>query len=155
MELLLAALAMLIVFHFLPIDFSSKGRVIRGWAIWENLLQLIRNPRWGYLIGDRGINTSTFLLNFVLIVSAPFLSSVWHRSKYAWCLAVSFSGIASGAYSWAFLAKCMSAKTSTSPAYWLLIIAPILNFLGLLLARRWRDAPRNPLPETHPPRQSS
>ena len=150
MELLLASLVMFIAFHFVIIDFSSKCRAIRGWAVWRDAFRSIRNPIELHLLDIHGIPTNSFLLNSLLIVSSPFLWKVWPRSLYVWCLATSFSGLGSIAYSWCYRGKFMS-----NPEFWLLIAAPYLNFLGLLLARRWREEPRNPFSETNPTRQYS
>lgn len=153
MTLLLAALGMFVAFHFL-IPANRPGRPDEsGWTIWSEIFRLLGNPN---LIEPRvGFIASSFLMFALLVTTAPFLPQAWLRSRLAWCFVTAFSGISAIGFSSLILLHFIRSEFQFQLGGWFLIISPILNFLGLLLARRWQDEPRNPVPETNPPRQSS
>lgn len=155
MALLLAALGMFVAFHFMaPYTQSDPGFIDAGWKIWQSFFDLLREP--SEISPYNGIVASSFLTLALLIVTTPFLFYVWLRSGYAWCFVTILSGLAAAGFTGLEWIRVLDETMTGSYLLggWFLMFSPILNFLGLLLARRWRDASRNPLPETNPPRQS-
>ena len=83
------------------------------------------------------IGLASFLNFSLLIVVSPILKNVWPKSRLAWWGAVIFSGLAAAGF-WAMLYQ----GTGFNPDLggWCLLLAPVLNFIGLLLARpQWLE----------------
>lgn len=144
MALLLSALGMFITFHFMaPVEYPRNEPCECGWTMWRELFDLLRHPE--RIKPMDGVIASSWLMFSLLIVASPFLSMIWPRSRFAWCLVTIFSGIA--ALSFSLLLTIMALQDGLAGRFllggWFLVIAPLANFLGLLLARRWREAPRN------------
>jgi hypothetical protein len=145
-----AAIAAFTAFHFIRDPDQNSDR---GWTIWKNLWDLLLNP--SSMSEPMGwVAIASFLSASLMIVVSPFLGRVWIKSKMAWLPAVIFSGIAAVGFTIAIL---LGKADHDQPIGWgmiLLMAAPVLNFIGLLLARtgaspldtsRWTsDAPSSP-----------
>lgn len=133
MVFLLAALVLFTAMHFLPL--SRFGDDL-GWEMWKGVGFLIwnmsRDPR---AIGEpRDIVVLFSFLTFsLLIVASPFLGNVWVKSILAWSMVVIFSGLAAAGF-WVVVFKGAPVG-DLRLGVWCLMISPVLNFVGLLLAR--------------------
>ena len=143
MAFLIASLGLFVAFHFLP----GFGHPESGWRVWQGVWRELRNMNFTF--SGSGSAETILLVSFLnfslLIVGAPFLKSVWPKSRLAWCLAVSFSGLAAGGF---LVMYCVSgSKSNPGTGGWCLLFAPVLNFVGLLLARpQWLKKSGNPFP---------
>jgi len=120
----------LVMFHRKPFLLADKG-----WMVWESLPMMVRSWRdW--------IFVSPFFLSLgvacMLIPGSPFVGKLWIQSKMAWGLCLATSGIVTlylCYYQWDF---CDVFEASFVEAFirspWF-IVAPALNFAGLLFAR--------------------
>lgn len=139
MALLLAALGMFVAFHFLPFF----GGTSQGFHMWLGVRCLSEDPK---LINEEPwfvIGMACFLNIALLIPTSPFLTQVWVKSRLAWWLVTILSGLAVTGFCLVFF-FIYPSKAQPNWGGWFMLLAPILNFLGLLLARRWREEPRNP-----------
>lgn len=139
MTLLLAALGMFVAFHFLT-TLTDPDYTKKGWKVWTELYDLLRNPE--NLDPWIGIAVSSFLMFTLLISGTPFLSIVWQRSRMVWGMVTVFSGLSAACF--ALRLVVLDGVGDLALGGWFAVTAPFLNFLGLLLARRWRQEPSNP-----------
>jgi hypothetical protein len=128
--LLTSALALFVAFHFLPMEAEFR---IPGWRIWPDLVAILLHPNRAGNEPLVWIAIASFLNFSLLITASPFLGQVWRKSRIAWWLAVIFSGL-SAIGIWAFY---LTSPTNAPLllGFGFILIAPILNFIGLLLAR--------------------
>lgn len=127
--LLLAALLLFATFHFLPVvdqDYPEPG-----WRIWVELWEIFRNPK-ELADPSTALGVSSFLMFALLIVVSPFLGAVWKKSRPARAFATTFSGLAAGGF-WVMILLDGELHELTMGG-WCLMFAPIVNFVGLLLA---------------------
>lgn len=127
-EFLIAALGIYILMLFLP---SLRGDDELGWESWAMLLQLVMyDPsclgEWPIALGISSLATLS-----LLIIVSPFLGNVWAKSLLAWSIVVSLSFVATVCY--LLLVSFEWAKWSVGG--WFMVLAPVFNFVGLLLAR--------------------
>jgi hypothetical protein len=135
MVFLIAALGLFVAFNILPSYGGWKG----GWRIWPELCEdLWDNPQFLLREPKQCIAIASVLCFSLLIVVSPFLKDVWPKSRLAWWTAVIFSGLTSGTI---WVIHCTNDSEQTlSLGLWCLFLAPVLNFIGLLLARpQWLD----------------
>ncbi len=134
MAFLIAALGLFVAFHFLP---DVTGREW-GWRFWPRVWKDIQNPK--HLVSVDAIFSACFLNLSLLIFVSPFLREVFRKSLWAWWSALIISGLIAAAC-WFVIAMRLwvyFATDSYSPfagGLNCLTVAPILNFVGLLLAR--------------------
>lgn len=130
MTFLITALLLFVAFNILPSIHDSKG----GWRIWPELCEemwdhsqfLFREPKIC-------IELASFLCISLLIVVCPFFKNVWSKSRMTWRMAVIFSGLTAAVF-WGLF--CIHGfNPSPRLGLWCLLFAPVLNFIGLLLAR--------------------
>lgn len=133
MAFLTAALLMFAAFHFLPGFSSKKG----GWVIWPQIGELILHPTTLSGMGwQEAIIVAAFLNFSFLIMVSPFLKSVWPKSRWAWGGAVIFSGLSAVAFLGIYLTIAFDdGTTPPGEGGWCLLLAPAVNFMGLLIAR--------------------
>lgn len=145
MVFLITGLVLFVAMHYLPMSRLGDDH---GWDRWIGIGQEIRR-----LITSGEPQTAmpmaSFLTSSLLIVVSPFLRNVWVKSLLAWSVAVIFSGMAA-----AVILVIVSKDTSVgslSLGGWCLMISPVLNFVGLLLARpQWLKKSGLPFPpENH------
>ncbi len=124
--LLSAAFLAFGAFHFLQ-SFDQTG-----WEIWKEVWSLALDPSE---LADplTAIAVASFLMFAVLIVSSPFLISVFPKSRIAWWMAAGSSGLAAVGF-WMIVFQGEGPK-NLGPGGWCLLFAPWLNFAGLLAAR--------------------
>lgn len=122
------ALGLFIAFHFL----TGFDNLEPGWAIWRELVDLFRDP-WEQL-GDpwTAIIVASFLMFSLLLVTCPFLGFVWRKSLLAWSVATASSGLSALGF-WSMI--LVEAPTNYGPGGICLMLAPLFNFAGLMLAR--------------------
>ncbi len=125
--LLVAALLLFVAFHFLP-GFETEEV---GWSVWRDLWKVMLEPQQ---LNDpqSAVLIASFLTFSLLIVASPFLTEVWTKSRLAWGFALTFCGLASAGF-WVMIFS--DSPSDPEPGGWCLMIAPLLNFAGLLLAR--------------------
>ena len=130
MGFLLVALTMFLAMNFMPLTRFDEDEL--GWEVWPEILQLIQHPlllsHWSAAVG-----LFSFLMFSLLIVASPFLGNVWVKSFLAWSISVIFSGVAAAGF-WAMVFKDNSGEGFILGG-WCLMISPVFNFAGLLLAR--------------------
>ncbi|MES2924726.1 MAG: hypothetical protein V4819_24445 [Verrucomicrobiota bacterium] len=134
MVFLIAALALFVTMHILPL---SREDANGGWVLWIAIWELMHDPR---LIGDSQVTmvVTSLLTCSLLIIASPFLGNVWVKSLLAWLIVLIFSGVATAGF-WFMILKDSSVG-SLSSGMWCLMISPVLNFAGLLLARpQWLE----------------
>lgn len=128
---MVAAIVAFVAFHFVrhP-DQNNKA----GWTIWKEL--------WDVALHPSGMNEplgwvaiASFLTASLLIVVSPFLGRVWIKSMTAWLPAVIFGGISAAGFAGAILISRVAAELPIEWGLCLLMTAPVLNFIGLCLAR--------------------
>ncbi len=129
MAFLIIALALFTAMHFLPLSPYNA----RGWVVWENMWWVIRNPMI-LLNPVQMVAWSSFITSTLLIAASPFLGNVWIKSLLAWSMVVVFSGVASAGFLLVIF-KDVPPRLGLYPGLWCLMISPVLNFVGLLLAR--------------------
>ena len=78
---------------------------------------------------------ASFLTASLLIVVSPFLGWVWIKSKMAWLPTVIFGGLSAASFSVAILFGRSSDEHRIGWGLYLLMTAPVLNFIGILFAR--------------------
>ncbi len=130
MTLLIAALVLFVAFHFLP----GFGPNEKGWHVWPYLSHTLLNPRFLIQQPTNCIANASFLNFSLLIVVSPFLTRILRKSRLVWWLATSFSGLAAVG----FFVVISSETHDLHRLGWgilCLLIAPFLNFSGLILAR--------------------
>jgi hypothetical protein len=138
---MIAAMILFAAFHFLPAEKDSDET---GWVIWQAVFLILRHS--ADLDALAGIGLASFLMFSVLIVSSPFLIGVWRKSKLALGLAAAFSGL--GTFGFWIMVLCQGGEENFPLGFWCLMHAPLLNFLGLLLAiPRSADSLRASRPE--------
>ncbi len=127
MAFLITALVVFTAMHFLPIQRNANDR---GWELWREIAQVMMNPR---SLGEwpTGFAVSSFLTFSLLIIASPFLGNVWVKSLLAWSIMVIFSGVAAAGFPVLLKGDWGELRVGG----WCLIISPMLNFVGLLLAR--------------------
>lgn len=126
--ILVVALGLFIAFHFLP----GFGDPEPGWMIWKQLVDLFRHS-WKQLGEPRlAIAIASFLMFSLLLVTCPFLGFVWRKSLLAWSVATASSGLAALGF-WSMI--LVEAPTTFGPGEICLMLAPLFNFAGLMLAR--------------------
>lgn len=141
--ILTAALLMFAGFHFLPGLNSKTG----GWEIWPQIGDLIIHPsRLQHMGGQEATIVAAFLNFSFLIVVSPFLKSVWPKSRWAWGGATIFSGLSAAAFLFVYLVETADdTDQSLGPGGWCLLVAPFMNFIGLLIAKpAYRARSSNP-----------
>ena len=123
-----AALGLFIAFHFL----HGFGNSEPGWAVWSELVDLFRNS-WEQL-GDpqTAIIVASFLMCSLLLVTSPFLACVWRKSLLAWSVATASSGLAALGF---WIAILVDPPSTFGSGGICLMLAPLFNFAGLMLAR--------------------
>lgn len=134
---MVAAIAAFATFHV--IRHSDQNNDL-GWMIWRDLWDLLLNPsRMDEPIG--WVAVASFLGASLMIVVSPFLGRVWIKSKMAWLPTVIFSGITAVGFSVAILIGRSTNDQSLGWGMVLLMAAPVLNCIGLLLARTGASPP--------------
>ncbi len=123
------ALALFVAFHFLRV---AKNDGETGWMIWVAIVEMLRRPEW--IDPLDGIGIASFFMFSLLIVSSPFLIGVWRKSKPAWRLATVFSGLGAAGFWITVLGQ--GGTEDLVAGGWCLMLAPVLNFMGLLLVSR-------------------
>lgn len=141
LALLIAALLVFGAFHFLP-GFETENK---GWNAWVDLWHLMSSPE-ELAEPLLAVAVASFLTFTLLIAASPFLGNVWLKSRFAWWLAVIFSGLAAAGF-WIGVFGDGGLDPNPGPGGWCLLTAPMLNFAGLLMARRNGLRPDSP-PET-------
>ncbi|MES2922118.1 MAG: hypothetical protein V4819_11255 [Verrucomicrobiota bacterium] len=137
MAFLITALGLFTAMHFLPVDRSDDER---GWLMWKLIWVVIwlarKYPGFDYL--GLAVGLFSFLTLSLLIVASPFLGNVWVKSLLAWSVVVIFSGVAAAGFCFWVLGLDGISTGNLRFGGWCLLIAPVLNFIGLLLARpKW------------------
>ncbi len=126
--LLWGGLACFVAYHFVP----GFGSARWGWTVWLAVGEAIQHP--SVLKDPEDLIIVASLLTLALLIPvSPFLTRVFLKSRLAWSLASLMSGI-STAVIWFTLLE------SNYPRHfglggWCLLIAPALNFAGLLVIR--------------------
>lgn len=130
--LLIAALGLFAAWHFLPSVNSMRGPR-PGWHFWPKLWCDLQDPL--HLVNgvEDGIVLAAFLNFTLLITISPFLTKVLAKSRLAWWFATICSGMAEAGL-WGLL-LVSNPEFPLLAGVWCLLFAPLLNFLGLLLAR--------------------
>ena len=136
MALLIAALVLFVAFHFLK-GFGSR---YVGWHVWYEISNAIWRPKDLFEQPKTAVIISSFLTFSLLILASPFLGCVWVKSRLAWWMAVIFSSLTVTGF-WVLMFARNPTSTIQSGG-WCLLIAPLLNFAGLVLARG--KTPPNP-----------
>ena len=134
---MVAAIAAFTAFHFIR---HPEMHDDAGWNIWKEWWDLILNPS-GMSDPKGWVACASFLSASLIIVVSPFLGRVWIKSKMAWLPTVISSGIAAVGFTGAIL---FGRTAHDPPIGWgliLLMVAPVLNFIGLLLARAGASPP--------------
>ena len=137
MSLLISALVLFGIFHFYPFSVDDKSI---GWSFWLNLVPILQDP----ILLEDGLlvmSVASFLMVTLLILASPFLSAIWNKSKLAWSVALTCSGLATASL-W-IIAALINDFARLQAGGWCLMFAPVLNFSGLLLARE-KSPPRSP-----------
>lgn len=146
--LLIAALVLFVAFHFLP-GFQEKA----GWVVWhelfESLSMLLESPGSCFWEPTGAVAIASFLTFSLLIVASPFLTEVWRKSRLAWWFGAIFSGLTSLGFSAMVLME--NSNSDLEAGGWCLLVAPWLNFMGLILARGKSPEPGFQVPENHDP----
>ena len=143
MAFLITALVLFAAFHFLPLTRYDKDS---GWELWKGMVQVALSPsslrEW-----QTGLAVSSFVTFSLLIVASPFLGNVWVKSLLGWSVVVVSSGMAAAGFPVIFEGDWDDLGVGG----WCLIISPVLNFVGLLLARpQWLKKSGLPFPpESH------
>lgn len=128
---MVAAIAAFAAFHFIR---DSEHNNDAGWMIWKELLDLFRNPSG--MDGPMGwVAVASFLTASLLIVASPFLGGVWLKSRMAWLPTVIFGGISAVGFCVAILVGRLENEVRIGWGLYLLMAAPVLNFIGVLFAR--------------------
>jgi hypothetical protein len=130
MAFLVAALLLFVAFHFL----WGFGNDEPGWHSWIDVGQAFRNPSEFLDDPNRAVAIVSFLTFSLLILASPFLTPVWTKSRLGWWIAVVFSALAAGAF-WVMIFT-RGSHQSLGPGGFCLVMAPMLNVAGLLLARK-------------------
>lgn len=134
MVFLIAALVMFGAMHFLPLGGGM------GWEMWPGTWGVIVNPV-NFREASNAVGASSFFTFSLLIVASPFLGNVWVKSLLAWSMAVVFSGLAAAGF-WIILFRGFNYIGGIPWGFWCLLISPVFNFIGLLLARpQWLKKP--------------
>lgn len=129
---MVAAIAAFAAFHFIRDPEQNNDA---GWNIWKELWDLALHPSRMNNNPLGWVAVASFLTSSLLIVVSPFLGRVWIKSKMAWLPTAIFGGISAAGLSVAIL---MGRSSDLHPISWglyLLMAAPVLNFIGLLFAR--------------------
>lgn len=126
---MLAAITAFTAFHFIRDPEQNNDA---GWRIWKELWNLVQHPL--RMVDPKDwVAITSFLTASLLIVVSPFLGSVWIKSKMAWLLMVIFGGVSAAGFSVAILIG--RGEERIGWGLYLLMAAPVLNFIGLLFAR--------------------
>ncbi len=125
MAFLILAPLLFVAFHFLP-GFETEEV---GWTVWRDLWKVMLEPQQ-LMDSQSAVLIASFLTFSLLIVASPFLTEVWTKSRLAWGFALTFSGLASAGF-WVMIFS--GPPSDPEPGGWCLMIAPLLNFAGLLL----------------------
>jgi hypothetical protein len=131
MAFFVAAGLLFIAFHFLPLTGQKN---LPGWEVWGFVRDAFEYPFGMLRKPFAAIVVVSFLSFSILITACPFVGSVLEKSRLGWWLAVVFSIAASGGF-WGVL-LVSGNDMSCGPGGFCLIMAPLLNFVGLLLARK-------------------
>ena len=143
--LLIAALALFVAFHVLP-GFNHKNP---GWKVWARLWMDLRTPQDLLRYPEDAVIEICFLNIALLIVAAPFLTQVWLKSRLAWWFVTAVSGLVAGGNLGMLLVN--NSMPDLGSGGWCLLIALVLNFTGLLLARpQWLKKSDLPFPPESP-----
>ena len=127
---LFAAIAAFVAFHFI----RDREQNDAGWKIWTELWDVVQDPS-GVVEPMDWIAIASFLTASLLIVASPFLGRVWIKSKMAWLPTVIVGGLSAASFSVAILVGRSSDEHRIGWGLYLLMTAPVLNFIGLLFAR--------------------
>lgn len=139
MGFLIVALALFVAMNFLPTTKFGEGL---GWKMWPEIWWMSKNPA-NLSDGPNAVAYSSFLTFSLLITASPFLGNAWVKSLLAWSISVIFSGVAAAGF-WVLIFTHNSAEDLRLGA-WCLLMSPVLNFIGLLLARpQWLKKPGLP-----------
>lgn len=128
---MVAAIAAFAAFHFIR---DPESNNIAGWTIWRYLWKFFLHP-WKMSHPMGLVAIASFLAISFLIVVSPFLGRVWIKSKMVWLPTVIFGGISAAGFAGAVLIGRSSDERSIGWGLCLLMAAPVLNFIGLLIAR--------------------
>lgn len=128
---MVAAIAAFAAFHFIR---DPERNNDAGWKIWKELGDLVQHP-WGMVEPMGWVAVASFLTASLLIVASPFLGRVWLNSKIAWLPTVIFGGLSAASFSVALLFGRSSDEHRIGWGLYILMTAPVLNFIGLLFAR--------------------
>jgi hypothetical protein len=123
-----AGLASFVFFNLLP-GFGSEER---GWTIWVRILESVQDPRIFRDTKDL-ILIASFLTLLALVTASPFLVTVYLKSRLAWWLATVMAGLSTCAL-W-LIVLVMVELHRVGLGGWCLLVAPALNFAGLLSLR--------------------
>lgn len=137
---LIAALVLFVTWHFLPCFDDPE----QGWHVWPSIWRTLLDPE-SLTHNPQAAIAIASILNFsLLILVSPFLMQVWSKSPLAWWFATIFSGLAAAGF-WGIFVIAGEAQ-SPHLGGWCVLLAPLLNFFGLLLAR----GKKPPAPESAP-----
>ena len=128
---MVAAIAAFVAFHFIRDPEQSNDA---GWKVWKELGDLVLHPS-GMDEPMGWVAIASFLTASLLIVVSPFLGAVWLKSKMAWLPTVIFGGLSAASLSVAILFGRLAEERLIGWGLYVLMTAPILNFIGLLFAR--------------------
>ena len=128
---MVAAIAAFVAFHFIRDPEQNNDA---GWKVWKGLADLVQHPS-GMVEPMGWVAIASFLTASLLIVASPFLGWVWIKSKMAWLPTVIFGGLSAASFSVAILFGRSSDEHRIGWGLYLLMTAPVLNFIGLLFAR--------------------
>jgi hypothetical protein len=126
-----AAIVAFAAFHFIRDPEQGDDA---GWKVWKELWDLAQHPS-GMDEPLGWVAVASFPTSSILIVASPFLARVWIKSKMAWLPTVIFGGLSAVGFSVAILFGRSPGEQPIGWGLYLLMAAPVLNFIGLLLAR--------------------
>lgn len=136
---LISAMVLFVAFHFLT-GFVGEGP---GWKIWQEIWRACVRPAELAQQPMAAIGIASFLNFTLLILVSPFLTQVWVKSRLAWWFATIFSGLATAGF-WLIILRQHPHQNLASGGY-VVLLAPLLNFFGLILAReKMPPAPEPP-----------
>lgn len=128
---LFVALALFVAFHFLPplADFDRLG-----WRIWKAVWQTLIDPESIMRRPDEAVFLASFLTMALLVPTSPFLLPVLRKSRLAWLILLIASLLAALGLGFTIIIMLYGREIELF-GFWFLLLANILNFLGLATAR--------------------